>query len=156
MSDARAGADTMSRLKVLDKTGWEFIEYQMHGVEKKFKPGWVSTTPGSVLRMQVDTSFAGVDATTNSSLIVLFLTSYEHMGQAELRCTKNCACEGGKMDGHRGTEQRISVAHPQTFPVTQHDQCVLELSVLPETNSGEHKFKMIMLSVLITTTSSLE
>ena len=43
----------MYGMQVVSQVGWEFVEYQTHGTNRKYKPGYVATAPGSTLQLQV-------------------------------------------------------------------------------------------------------
>ncbi len=69
-------------------------------------------------------------------------------GQVQLSCVKNCECEGGVTDAHSARD-RISVIQWARREVSQHAACVVRLTVLPGTSSGEHKFKMVQMAITI-------
>jgi hypothetical protein len=95
-------------------------------------------------------------------LVVAYLTSYEHMGRARLSCVRGCACEAREVDAHHS--ERTSVSAVAVLPLAPAaagagaaaaegqygsiggggmGRCVLRIEVLPETSSGEFKFKAI-------------
>ena len=122
----------------------------------KYKPGWISNTSGSVLRMtvNVENSSPGVRQTIGLS----FLTSYEHMGTAKLSCVQVCRCSDKLMDGHervhRHSIPKMTIIEPK-WPVSATLRssnvtkrwCVLQVEVLNKTFSGGHKFKVLQLVV---------
>ena len=120
----------------------------MHGEVKKYKPGWVATAPGSVLHLQINTKFDGTPEDEESEVFVTYLQSYEHMGSANISCVSGCACEAASVDAHVG-DVKASVPVRAGLSVTQHRDCILSIEVLPETTSGEHKFKIVHASVKI-------
>ena len=73
------------------------------------------------------------------------LKSYEHMGRANLTCLRGCTCQPLLLEAHHA--ERSSQTYLQHVYVTQSPECVVELTVLPETSSGEHKFKVIAIMV---------
>lgn len=72
--------------------------------------------------------------------------SYEHMGVAEISCFSGCECKGvPSVDGHDASS-RVSVTKLLEFPATQSRDCILRVVVLPQTSSGQNKFKVIQLA----------
>ena len=131
--------------------GWEFVEME-HG---KYKPGWISNTSGSVLRITVDVenSSPGVRQTIGLS----FLISYEHMGTANLSCVQGCQCSDRLMDGHervhRHSVPQMTTIEPK-WPASaistnnaSKRSCELQVEVLNKTYSGGYKFKVLQLVV---------
>ena len=121
--------------------GWEFTETEVVRNKTVHKRGWIGRTPGAALEFVVATRFKDVPPALNATLVVSFLTSYEHMGAAALTCVVGCACDGAALQGH--VAERVSVEHSVALNVTQARECVLRLDVLPDTLSGEHKVKLI-------------
>eukprot|EP00798_Chlamydomonas_sp_ICE-L_P004346 gene4346-14462_t len=64
---------------VKQSIGWEYIN---EGTEDKPKKGFVSTTPGSSLKMTIDTSRIGDGGSI--PVMIGYLKSYTSMGQAML------------------------------------------------------------------------
>ena len=82
----------------------------------------------------------GANATT-SVLWLAYLSSYQHMGRALVRCSGGCECGPVEIDAHVRSErvsvtavQRLAVVHTaaQGGPV-----CALDLRILPTSSSGE-------------------
>jgi hypothetical protein len=132
-------------LAVRAADGWAFFSSEIVKNRTVYKPGWIARTPGAALEFSVAASFQGSPAAANATLKAVFLRSYEHMGAARLECVAGCACDGVELQGH-GTE-RVSVEHTASMNVSQAHECVLRLTVLPESLSGEHKVKLINLAV---------
>ena len=59
-------------------------------------PRWISTQPGSILRMAADIAIGAPG--TPRTLDVTFLSSHQHMGTAELSCVSGCRCGEGVGD----------------------------------------------------------
>jgi hypothetical protein len=94
-------------------------------------------------------------------LVVAYLTSYEHMGRAWLSCAAGCSCAPQEVDGHHHERTSVSAiavlplapappAAPSTLAggragsgAAGMGRCVLRVEVLPESSSGEFKFKVI-------------
>jgi len=125
----------------------------MHGIEKKYKPGWVATVPGAILHLQIDTLFSGTPTDERPQVFVTYLQSYEHMGTASISCVSGCECEAATVDANLPTEQASVPKHAE-LRVTQSSLCVLSVEVLPETTSGENKFKIIHISMRVDASSA--
>ena len=133
---------------VVDAGGWQFVTHQAHvrrpGGTPKFKPGWVSSTVGDKMRVQIDTrdSFAdplpaavgdslGSHGAHTCTVDLMYLQSYAHMGTARASCVANCECTPIDVDAHDGREQVSVTRVVALYPVTQHARCVIELEILP-------------------------
>ena len=82
---------------------------------------------------------------TSSVLWIAYLSSYQHMGRAMAFCSGGCTCGPTEIDAHAPTE-RTSITAVQRLIVTHLDtggRCLLRLTILPSTSSGEHKWKLI-------------
>ena len=202
---ASHGLLTSSEIDVVKAEGWAYVEVEAN----KTKPGWISTTPGSILWMSIDTNFGSLVDPHFITLAVL--ASYQHMGQAEVSCVSGCMCQKSKIDGHI-TDQRHSIPKLHSFLVTPRPGsskittpllgssgkknitvgsgttgtkiptrgsrgirgiggltsdttagssnstlCVIQLEVLTESGSGEHKVKVLQLAIktLINVSDSL-
>ena len=152
-----------SDINVVKAEGWAHVEVE----GGKLKPGWVSTAPGSLLWMAVDMDFG--HPSDPHFITLTFLTSHEHMGQAAVTCVSGCNCSRGMIDGHISTHKhsipkihdfrvralgsRSSTATTTTDSISSRQgsnapaPCVVQLEVLPDTGSGEHKVKLIQLAI---------
>lgn len=122
--------------------GFEWINENPDGDRPKF--GWISTKVGSTMTMKVDTnSVTGENKfPSNNNMVVelMHLKSYEHMGVASVKCTSGCTCDESKFDGHH--EERNSQLNIHKIMVSQSQECVIVVTVLGETSSGDHKVKV--------------
>ncbi|KAL4856603.1 hypothetical protein ACK3TF_003052 [Chlorella vulgaris] len=114
------------------------------GTADKPKQGWVATAPGSVLEFDVATDITpGNESFIGSASVaaaIVYLSSYEHMGQAEVSCVEGCTCQSKTLNGHMtglGTQQSIMLVE-----LSLAARCRLRVMVLPDTSSGEHKVKV--------------
>jgi len=71
-----------------------------------------------------------------------YLKSYAHMGAASVTCLSGCSCNSTIMEGHLGGLDKSSQLHMHETHVTQSEDCVLAITVLAATQSGEHKVKV--------------
>lgn len=87
----------------------------------------------------------GPGASNMSVLHLGYLKSYEHMGVARVECISGCTCKPQDVDAHH------TAHNSQTFvtriEITKHRHCHIQISVLSETSSGEHRFKVNTLAV---------
>mmetsp|Transcript_3873 Transcript_3873/g.8308 ORF Transcript_3873/g.8308 Transcript_3873/m.8308 type:complete len:495 (-) Transcript_3873:846-2330(-) len=120
--------------------GFEFIA---EGAKRK--KGYVGLTPGNSITFKVDTNRGGTPD-MRVTMQVGHLKSYEHMGKAKVECVSGCTCNAPVLDGH--CVERNSQLHLFNFYVSQAAECIIAITVLPETTSGEHKIKIagVMLS----------
>jgi hypothetical protein len=135
--------------------GWSY------GVERSRaghpKPGYIATSPGATLqlcaRRPTNPRFEP------AVLSVAYLQSWQGMGTALVRCTGSCHCRPTTWNGH--IERRVSqpqfgavnIVHRKRRGAEQGQLtlteracgCKVRLSVLNETRSGGHKFKLVAL-----------
>ncbi|KAG1666906.1 hypothetical protein FOA52_005966 [Chlamydomonas sp. UWO 241] len=108
---------------------------------------YVTDTAGAVLRVKIDTMTGG-NSTEAVTLEVTYLRSYVNMGRARIECESGCACLPTEVDGHH--TDKTSQLYLHEWMATQHKECIVKISVLPETSGppGHHKFKIagIMIS----------
>ena len=81
------------------------------------------------------------------------------MGRARLHCAGACRCEPLEIDAHRPAGGKGNLSITEVLPVDLSDApmeqdvqlwaaqcaCTVWLRVLPESSSGEHKFKVVAL-----------
>ena len=107
------------------------------------KLGFVATEPGAALTLRLDTSALKPPSNPDWGSVVKLgiLKSYQLMGTADVTCSRGCACEPTRFDGHH--EVHNSQVHYHSFVVELGgDECVLRVSVANATRSGEHKVKV--------------
>ena len=75
-----------------------------------------------------------------------YWTSWRRMGRAELRCVGGCTCEPLLLDGH-APEDKASLRSLAVVEVSSLHGCALNLTILPSSSSGEHRFRLARLSV---------
>jgi hypothetical protein len=69
-----------------------------------------------------------------------YLRSYQQMGKAEVRCSGGCSCRPALVNGHHSS--RTSTIHLLRVQPSAGAQCVVSVTVLSDTRSGGHKFKV--------------
>eukprot|EP00877_Chromochloris_zofingiensis_P007869 jgi/Chrzof1/3335/Cz12g21090.t1 len=120
--------------------GWEFLN---EGHPKKPKWGYISTVPGSTLRIRVNTTRETESKTGDNrmNVMIAYLKSYVKMGKAKFECLEGCTCAvEDNVDALHNLRQ--STIFLVRLLVSQHPRCVIGITVLEETSSGEHKFKI--------------
>ena len=128
----------------------------------KSKPGLAAFGGGSLLVMELKAgdgpSAIGPRRRAPARLSLRYLSSYEGMGRAHVRCVRGCECQSSVIDAHRrpgardGTQDsgswRVSVWNvwraSGTLLLDQagEGRCWLEVLLLNETSSGRRKFKL--------------
>ncbi|GAX84039.1 hypothetical protein CEUSTIGMA_g11463.t1 [Chlamydomonas eustigma] len=151
-SNSPEGFHPSETLKVIKSDGWQLVREE----NGKFKPGWVSTTPGSVLRISMTSQLShvhGISSTWQQQeellIGITFLKSYEHMGVAEVSCMSGCKCANYTYDGHEPL-------HHHSIPFTVDTpgallphalKCIVQVMVSSSTLSGEYKVKVTQASL---------
>ena len=137
--------------------GWAFVTEE-YG---KKKPGWISFRPGSFLEMTFNESAASPTAGARQSIGLTYLRSYQHMGSANMSCVRGCRCPATIINGHEpwykhSVPQMVQVDVEYDGQIStadksgshDHRECAIQVQVLNSTDSGEHKFKVIQLTVI--------
>ncbi|KAL4427673.1 hypothetical protein ABPG75_001762 [Micractinium tetrahymenae] len=112
------------------------------GTEQIPKWGYTSTIVGSSLELTLNTCVA--NHLTSGDFITLglaMLASYEHMGAYSAACVEGCTCETLIADGT--SKDHNSQMNFVALLVTAADVCKIKLTVLKETQSGEHKVRLL-------------
>lgn len=117
---------------------------EIHANKMKF-----TFTCFSLFLAQVNTLFPGMPAQQQVQVGVLALTSYEGMGKAKYKCIKGCTCNDVIADSHK-PRLKVSLLEVVKLQVTQHKACQVSVEVLPETNSGFHRYKVAQVIVTAT------
>lgn len=116
------------------------------GTPLKPKPGFVATSPGSTLRIRVDTDRGGGAAGGAAGdarplpVFLHYMRSYERMGTAKVTCVSGCQCDPVMVDAHH--TERVTQVYLAQLVVSQHRECELQVKVESGTMSGQHKFKV--------------
>ncbi|KAL4419206.1 hypothetical protein ABPG77_000600 [Micractinium sp. CCAP 211/92] len=118
---------------------WQWVDEGKPGRPPKW--GWVSTQPGSSLQLTLNASKPRAGPEERVTLGVAHLKSYEHMGKFSVACVEGCSCDLLIADGH-GTEKWSQLNFAMLL-ATPADACKLKLTVLDDTQSGEHKVKLL-------------
>lgn len=141
-------------------TGWEFIANESRSARAN-KPGLQATEAGAELELRVlpvTTTVAGqpkgfqLDVRGNVTVGVRYLTSYEGMGAAELRCADGCSCATRTLTAHQ-PKRRESVDRVEEVAVALDGggggaRCAVALRTVDlSAAGGASRFKLTRLTV---------
>ena len=128
----------------------------------RVNPGLRANVSGAELIVQLDTrraldALAAADPTlselagASSPVVQLeYLSSRDGgMGTLEVSCLSGCTCATGRFDAHAKAAGRGSRHVLGCLPVSEAAACVMRLAVATATSSGEHKFVLHALRVLM-------
>ena len=159
-------------------SSWVYCPVSLSPEKRKLSDGVVALRPGAVLLTSIDAfliagtnetrpphettgpaaasaTAAGQAAAGGVDVVVLLehLVSYQGMGRVRVECQAGCWCkphiiDGHRVDGIRNTSVFVFTAlavHAFALP-----PCQLQITVLNDSSSGLHKFKMRSLRVRAT------
>jgi len=141
----------------LQPTSTVGFRYLVEGSDAKMKPGIVGHRPADVASFCLDIS--RLERGKPFVLLLGHLISYEHMGIAKVSCVDDCSCEPVEIDAHV-PGGKFSVFKAKTIVATRQaaaglhkvDEacgCKVEVRILEQTKSGEHKFKVLSLMTAV-------
>ena len=138
------------RAHVLEARGWSYV-VEMSG-QGQPKPGYIATAPGSSIDMCFRRSGGGKSASA-AWWQLGYLRSYEGMGMARGECVAGCKCASRTWDAHQTrrvsqvavSKLRIDRWLRPTEAAAAACPCVIRLTLLNESSSGGHKFKLAAL-----------
>lgn len=93
-----------------------------------------------MLKLRVNATAAAGLRDCPVAVQIAHLRSFAHMGWAEVSCLSGCQCAASRFNGHCEEKKSVLVLH-RLF-VSQHERCELGVTVLNDTDSGEHKVKV--------------
>ena len=127
---------------------WMYCYVALNPTNPKRSPGVVALRPGATLYVPLPVGHVGATDGDGVCLSLLYLSSYEEMGIARLRCHRGCACEEHLADAY-ATElfhgRNASVFREFKFRarvLNATDACVVEARVDERSSSAGHKFKI--------------
>ncbi|PSC68705.1 hypothetical protein C2E20_7769 [Micractinium conductrix] len=121
-------------------------------IEQKW--GWTAQRPGDWLELRVDTrghpnSIAPTgNSPPQSTVSLVYLRSYQHMGTARIECVSGCRCSPVELDST--WTRTAKLMERLTMQVTQHRHCRLRVTLLDEPGvapSDGHKVKLMAIMV---------
>ena len=137
---------------VKNSSGFEFMS-------ERGKGGFIGLKLGDSIRFGTSTALKAHEldlgvryANSNSQkdpvyIGIAYLTSYEHMGKANVSCVSGCNCSMITIDALHG--QHNSVTSSTRFgPVSRSANCTVEIRIVPSTPPrAENKFKVLAIIV---------
>ena len=113
----------------------------------KISTGVIALTPGATLHFDVEAAVAQNRSSVTAHLS--YLTSYQGMGMAILRCFGGCKCHDRVIDAHDIISDRDSVFQVAAVALNlrRHARCAMQLQLLNQTSSGGHKFKVRLVTL---------
>ncbi|GAX74287.1 hypothetical protein CEUSTIGMA_g1736.t1 [Chlamydomonas eustigma] len=119
--------------------------YKDEGSSARPKLGFISEKPHAQLKIKVNTTSSTGMKEKEVTVEISYLKSYVNMGMARVECISGCICLGTKMDGH--TTDKTSLLNLHEFKASQHEECVMAITILEETSSGKHKVKIAGITI---------
>eukprot|EP00873_Tetraselmis_striata_P008990 jgi/Tetstr1/429254/TSEL_019173.t1 len=80
-------------------------------------------------------------------LTLVYLQSYERMGQLSVACRGGCACQAATVDAHSAARHSVTQSREVGLQRLGGGACEVHLEVLPATSSGGHKFKLVQVAL---------
>lgn len=144
------GSSPLPSVPIESNSGWRYVvEWSKNGHAKR---GLAASLPGSAVTLRVDTRPLSGCARCRPYVLLEYLASFEHMGVAQVECAGGCHClpaagapAVSTMDAHWTSH----TSEPKTvlLQVTAAAACLLNVTLLNATSSGEHRFKLTGLRV---------
>jgi len=104
--------------------GWPDLSYlNLPPPLSHHRVGYISTVPGSKITFAVSSVRQGGDASGKMSVVLSYLKSYAHMGQASAECVEGCQCDPLHLDGYHTS--KTSTLYLALLVVSQHANCVI-------------------------------
>jgi hypothetical protein len=129
---------------VVDSPGFQFTDEGSAQCAACHKYGYVATTAGSSLTVKVNSDLPHDPRINDNSTVVggsvSLLKSYTQMGHALFECRSGCRCDPRVIDARH--EYRTSELVFESFHVTPAPECMVKFTVLNETSTGGHKFRV--------------
>ncbi|KAF8064555.1 pbpX [Scenedesmus sp. PABB004] len=131
-----------------DNTGWEWVDEGTNACAGCHRYGYLTNAPGSVLTVRVNSdvlSDADRKASAKVMLALTFLKSYSNVGKARVECASGCACAAKVFDAKNS--RPTSELHTERMEVGPGAECLLRFTILDETSTGGHKFRLASVAV---------
>jgi hypothetical protein len=131
--------------------GWEYV-VEHSGKHRHRKPGFAAWRPGAKLDLCFSPPAAAIDRGEVFEWNLAYLRSYSQMGSARGECLRGCNCRPAVWNAHNG-RARVSEHVTGTLrgirllrrvpSASRRCPCSIRLTVLNQTSSGGHKFKLV-------------
>ena len=146
---------------------WVWCPVSLSPKNRKPSEGVVALRPGAVLVTSFDaylasvtsdqirpaTSVTAADVAADVTVLLEHLVSYQGMGRVLVECQAGCTCKPQVIDGHHVDPIRNTSVFVETslaVCAVASQSCRLQITVLRDSSSGLHKFKLRSLRVKAT------
>lgn len=134
---------------VQQNKGWEFVDEGSNQCAGCHKFGLRAADVGSSLVLRVNSAVlppaSNASDTAKVMLAVSYLRSYSDVGKARVECIAGCTCESKTLDAKN--VRPTSELHTERMEIGPAAVCMLRLTILQETSTGGHKFRLASLAV---------
>lgn len=155
MSCAEFEAEDTAKTSLQAGDGWAWSGSEP-GAAGSEKAGLATTSPGAWFEVLLDTvPMDGVhglrDAASESQskretmqrVTVLYISSYETFGIADVECVAGCTCDAQRLNAHVARRTDGSPIQEASFEVSAARECRLRTTLSNDTDSGGHRFKVL-------------
>ncbi|KAI8472193.1 MAG: hypothetical protein J3K34DRAFT_519954 [Monoraphidium minutum] len=123
---------------------WQWVDEGSNACPGCHKYGYASRKVGAWMEFAVNSDVLSPEdkesGTATVMLALSFLKSYSNMGKVKVACVKGCNCRDVIFDAKN--TKPTSELHTERMPLSPHPQCRVRLTILPETSTGDHKFRI--------------
>jgi hypothetical protein len=135
---------------VQENKGWEFVDEGNNQCAGCHKYGLRAADIGSMLVLRVNSAvLSAADVNGNDTakvmLAVSYLRSYSDVGKARIECISGCKCASKTLDAKN--VRATSELHTERMEIGAAAECLLRLTILEETSTGGHKFRLASVAV---------
>lgn len=103
---------------------------------------------GKVLTLKVNSAVLSEKDKQGGAKVMLavsYLRSYSDVGKARVECISGCTCGSKTLDAKN--VRQTSELHTERMEIGAASECVLRFSILNETSTGGHKFRLASVAV---------
>eukprot|EP00879_Flechtneria_rotunda_P005860 GHRR01006166.1.p1 GENE.GHRR01006166.1~~GHRR01006166.1.p1 ORF type:complete len:523 (+),score=78.66 GHRR01006166.1:141-1571(+) len=133
---------------VQDNRGWEWVDEGSNACAGCHKYGFLTKEAGSSLTVKVNSNVLSDEdkkAGAKVMLALTFLKSYSEVGKVEVDCASGCKCSPKVFDAKN--KRPTSELHTERMEVGPAEECLIKFTVLPETSTKGHKFRLASVAV---------
>lgn len=141
-------SDEGVKMAVQRNEGWVFTAHEP-GTGGAKKTGLETSTPGSWFEVVVDTvplekasKHSTGEEGTEEYISVTYISSFEGFGTVKIECLSGCTCEDLTLSAHNKERGEGSPIKTKRIRASQSRRCHVRVTLLEETDSGGHKFKI--------------
>ena len=115
------------------------FQWLNEGTTNSSKWGYVGNAPGASLVIRLD-----VRAYPELSLLIHYQQSWHEVGWARTECWQGCTCRPVKVDAYKDyrSTQTSHFSMEHIARAVDSDNCDLRITILNETSTAGHKFKV--------------